>query len=452
MLYRNFIRFIDSMKLFAPDDPVLLAVSSGLDSTVMTHLFRRAGFRFAVAHCNFGLRGMDSESDAGFAADLAKITGAPFFSETFETKEYANKQGISIQMAARELRYEWFERIRSKYEYKKTATAHHLDDQAETFLINLIRGTGVAGLHGIPVQNEKVIRPMMFARRNEIAEYAKKHSIDFREDQSNFEVKYIRNKIRHEIIPAFCSINPEFIETLTNTIRKISDYEQIAGQILSQWKSQAIQTKDEKTIVDLDLLYTSQTPETFAWFLLTPFGFNETQVKSITGCLMNPEEKRFTSSSHTLTKERSRLIIQRNPIKPLLISTSIEDAVLDIIIATGEADIAITDSFHLHFSHIKKAVEYHIPDNPDIASLDFHKLKFPLTLRKWHNGDVFHPLGMKGKKKLSDFFIDQKFTALQKEETWLLCSGDQIVWVIGHRIDNRYRITRRTKEILVINR
>ncbi|MEI6433998.1 MAG: tRNA lysidine(34) synthetase TilS, partial [Bacteroidota bacterium] len=200
MLFKKFIHFIDFQKLFAPDKPVLLALSGGLDSTMMAHLFFKAGFSFAIAHCNFGLRGIDSDEDARFAANLSGNFGVDFYSEKFNTKEYAGKNGISIQMAARELRYKWFEEIRSKHGYHYIATAHHLDDQAETFLINLIRGTGIAGFHGIPVKNEKVIRPMMFARRNEIALYAKKHSIAFRDDLSNNEIKYLRNKIRHEIL------------------------------------------------------------------------------------------------------------------------------------------------------------------------------------------------------------------------------------------------------------
>ncbi|MCX6278955.1 MAG: tRNA lysidine(34) synthetase TilS [Bacteroidetes bacterium] len=430
MLFKKFIQFIDSQKLFAPGKPVLLALSGGLDSTVMAHLFFKAGFSFAVAHCNFGLRGMDSDEDARFAANLSGDFGVDFYSEKFNTKEYAGKNGISIQMAARELRYKWFEEIRSKNGYQYIATAHHLDDQAETFLINLIRGTGIAGFHGIPVKNEKVIRPMMFSRRNEIALYAKKHSIAYREDLSNNEIKYLRNKIRHEILPAFCSINPEFTESLTQTIRKIYDYEQIAEQTLNHSKSQAIQVKDETTIVDKKLLLASPQPGAFAWFLLSPFGFNESQVASLLECLDKPEEKRFTSSTYILTKERNRLIIQPN--------------------ATQFSAGLVAGSFHLQFNHITNPCGYKIPDNPEIASFDYNKLEFPLTIRKWQNGDIFHPLGMKGKKKLSDFFIDQKFTAQQKEETWLLCSGDRIVWVIGYRIDHRYRITGKTKEILVV--
>lgn len=450
MFFRKFINFIDSSKLFPCDETVLLAVSGGLDSTVMVHLFARAGFRFAVAHCHFQLRGADSDQDFQFTENLAETNSVPFHSVKFDTQEYAGKHGLSIQMAARELRYLWFEEIRQKHGFQYIATAHHLDDQAETILINLIRGTGIAGMHGIPVKSGRLVRPLMFARRNEISEYASEHEIKFREDLSNNEVKYLRNKIRHDIIPIFNSINPVFVENLNSSVRKISDYEKIAEKNLHEWKSSVTQVIDDMTIVDLKQLLAFPQPETLAWFVLSPFGFNETQIEKLINCLDKPEEKVFASPTHTLRKERNRLIVYLT--QPSSTFNEIKSEGSEVFSIPVQYMTNEISSVQLRFNHINHPGKYQISKDPNIASLDFHKLEFPLTLRKWQPGDSFHPFGMKGKKKLSDFFIDLKLSDEQKKRAWLLCSNNQIVWIVGYRIDHRYRVTGKTEEVLLVER
>ncbi len=435
------IQFIQQHKLFLKNERVLLAVSGGIDSTVMAHLFHEAKFRFAIAHCNFDLRGNESDDDEKFAESLAQQYKVQFFSTKFHTSEFAEKKRISIQMAARELRYDWFEQIRQENKFDFIATAHHLDDQVETFMINLIRGTGIAGLHGIPVKNGQVIRPMMFTFRKDIEEYATEHKISYRTDLSNNETKYLRNKLRHEVLPLLCSINPGFPQGLTDTIRKISDFETIGNRTLNGWTDNALTDNGRcKTIKISDLLKFNPV-EPYVWALLSPFGFNAAQVTNILGSLLKKNRNVFCSPTHRLVKERGYLNIYQTEEK----ATS-----RPVKINSFEHKKRITIPLNLIFERFANVEFYKIPLTDKTASLDFEKLKFPLILRKWEQGDAFYPLGMKKKKKLSDFFIDQKFPMEEKEQTWLLCSGRDIVWIVGHRIDHRYRVTGSTVEILRI--
>lgn len=438
---KEFIKFIEAKKLFSRGDHILLAVSGGIDSTVMAHLFHQAKFRFGIAHCNFGLRGSDSDEDAEFVKRLALKFSVTFFSQKFDTSTYASQKGISIQMAARDLRYAWFEKLRHENKFDFIATAHHLDDQVETFLINLIRGTGIAGLHGIPVKNGTVIRPIMFAFRKDIEQFASQNKIVFRTDHSNHETKYLRNKLRHDIIPLLGTINPEFTHGLTETVRRIAEFEEIGNRTLDNWCQDAMKTEGTDQFIDIKQLLKLMPVEPYAWALFFRYGFNETQMSNILGCLEKADRKIFTSSTHRLIKDRLRLVI--SPIEP-----KAHDKTLKIGLFVHKKKIS--KPFPLLFERISEVKDYEIPATGNIASLDFDKLQFPLTMRKWQHGDSFCPLGMKRKKKLSDFFIDQKFSLKEKEQIWLLCSGKDIVWIIGWRIDNRYRITLATREILSV--
>jgi tRNA(Ile)-lysidine synthase len=434
-------QFIEAKNLFSRHDLILLAVSGGIDSTVMAHLFHQAKFRVAIAHCNFGLRGKESDEDAIFVKKLALQLNVPYFSKKFDTEKFASENGISIQMAARDLRYDWFEKLRQEKKFDYIATAHHLDDQAETVLINLIRGTGIAGLHGIPVKNGTIIRPMMFAYRRDIEQYAGKHKIGYRTDHSNSETKYRRNKIRHDVIPLLRSINPEFTHGLTDTIRRIGEFEQIGIGAMKNWCREAMTQKGINTVVEINFLLNSTPAEPYAWGLLSPFGFNETQVSNLLDCLEKEKRQTFYSSTHRLVKDRGKLVI--SPIEPIVHNKSVK-------IGLFAHKKKISKPLSLRFERISDINNYEIPATGRIASLDFSKLQFPLTIRKWTHGDAFFPLGMRKKKKVSDFFIDQKFSLNDKENTWLLCSGKEIAWIIGHRIDHRYRITAATREVLCI--
>ena len=441
MNVRSLKQFVESWKIFSGDDFILLAVSGGIDSTVMAHLFYQARFRFAIAHCNFCLRGTDSDGDADFTQKLAFDLKVPFFAEKFDTAAIASQQGISIQMAARDLRYAWFEKIRLENGFNFIATAHHLDDQVETFLINLIRGTGIAGLHGIPVKNETIIRPLMFAFRKDIEQFALQHQIIYRKDHSNDETKYLRNKIRHDVIPLLNNMNPEFTRGLTASINRISAFEQIGNRALENWRKDALTTDGKNHFIDIRQLIRSEPVEPFAWALLSPYGFNETQVSNILDCLGKKNSKTIRSSTHLLIKDRTRLVI--SPIEQKTDNKSYE-------IGCFAHKKTITEPIALRFERMNDVKNYEIPVTEKIASLDFNKIQFPLVVRKWQHGDVFYPLGMKRKKKLSDFFIDQKFSQSEKEQTWILCSGNDIAWIIGCRIDHWFRVTAETTELLCI--
>jgi tRNA(Ile)-lysidine synthase len=438
---RSLIKFIQSKGIFSGEDHILLAVSGGIDSTVMAHLFNQAKYRFAIAHCNFCLRGKESDEDEDFVKRLAKQLKVPFFTEKFDTSSIASQQGTSIQMAARDLRYSWFEKIRRDHGFAYVATAHHQDDQAETFLINLIRGTGIAGLHGIPVKNGAVIRPLMFAFRKDIEEYATHHQINYRTDHTNNETKYLRNKIRHELIPLLCNINPEFTRGLTASISRISAFEQVGNQVMKTWCRDAITTDGKDQFIDIQHLLKSEPVEPYAWALLSPYGFNETQVANILGCLDKETSKTIFSATHRLMKDRQRLILS-------LLEPKTQDKSFKIGLFAKKK--RMSKPVRLDFERISDVINYKIPVSSNIASFDAGKLQFPLTLRKWQHGDAFFPFGMKKKKKVSDFFIDQKFSLKEKEQAWFLCSGNDIMWIIGHRIDHRYRVTSATREVVCV--
>jgi tRNA(Ile)-lysidine synthase len=437
----DFILYIAKQKLFLLHQPILLAVSGGIDSMVMVDLFHHSKIPFAIAHCNFGLRGRESDEDASFVKDHAKKLHVPFFTKNFNTEDVSLQKGISIQMAARELRYEWFDQIRSENGYEYIATAHHLDDQAETFLINLLRGTGIAGLHGIPVKKGRVVRPMLFTYRSEIKQYATEHHIFYREDHSNIETKYLRNKIRHDLIPLISSINPEFTKGLSETIQRISEFEQIGSFALEEWRARMLLKEEGDYVIGIEPLLKTTPIETFAWELFSPFGFNETQVKNVLDCLSKEGKKVFLSPTHRLVKDRKRLVIS-------VIETKHHNKITKIDNFSCRKNIKVP--VPLVFTRLHKLDNYEIPATGKIATLDYEKLQFPLMVRRWQPGDTFFPLGMRKRKKLSDFFIDQKFSIKQKEGTWLLCSGKNIVWIIGHRIDHRFRITSATRELICI--
>lgn len=441
MDHNNLVDFINSRRIFSKTDKILLAVSGGIDSVVLAHLFRKADLNFAIAHCNFGLRGDESNADAAFVADLASLLKVPFFLKRFSTISFANAKRISIQMAARDLRYHWFEQIRNKNHFAYVATAHHLDDQVETFLINLIRGTGIAGLHGIPVKNDKIVRPMMFAWRKDIELFATEHEIKYRTDKSNSETVYLRNKVRHAVIPLLCTLNPEFTNGVNSSISRLRDFEQIGNQTLDKWFTKVTIHEGNDVIVNIEDLLKVTPQELYAWRLLSPYGFNESQVSNLLNSLKGTTRKLFLSDSHKVIKERNRLVIRN------LNSPPPDNAVF---IPSFEKRKQIRKPVALFLTHLKQAENYAIPTATHVASLDFQKLQFPLVLRKWQIGDSFTPIGMNKRKKVSDFFIDQKFTQKQKEETWILCSGNDIAWIVGHRIDNRFKITHETSEILSI--
>lgn len=436
----EFKKFIEKEKIFFPGDRILLAVSGGMDSVAMTELFRLAGFTFGIAHCNFSLRSKESDGDEVFVRNLACKHKVPFYSEHFDAKSYAVDQGISVQMAARELRYTWFEELRRNEGYACIATAHHRDDQVETFLFNLGRGTGIAGLHGILPKNGYLIRPMLFATRMKINDFILKNNIYFREDSSNSLIKYHRNRIRHKIIPEMERLNPGFREEILSTIMKIRDVEEIYREAIRVKSEMLIKKKGEETIISIEEIRLLSPLGTWVFELLQPYGFTGATVDALLPALTREPGKFFHSPTHRLLIDRENLVIV-----PMITRQEIENKSDRIILETLQGAIRVP--VPLQWSGCPLIPEVFAVD-PVNAYFDLHCLKFPLEIRRWTRGDYFFPLGMKKKKKLSDFFIDNKLSRIEKERTWLLCSGDDIVWIIGHRIDDRFKVTSATKRVL----
>ena len=441
-MLQAFKAYVAAEKLFSQKDRVLLAVSGGRDSVAMVHLFHLSGFRFGIAHCNFQLRGEESERDMLFVETLAKKYNVPFFSTKFNIARYINKQGVSVQMAARELRYSWFKKIIEDENFDLIATAHHLDDQIETFFINLLRSSGIAGFHGIPVKNEKVIRPLLFAYRKDIDDFINFHHLAYKEDSSNLETKYLRNRIRLEVLPVLRDINPDFHRILTENIGRVADAEKIFEEAIRKKMRKMISRDNDHIIIPIRELKELSPLLTYLYEFLSPYGFNYTVVTELMKVLDEGASKKFYSSTHKLIKDRKQLIISRLQLSE---ETNVQSEYL-----IDDKKQFIQKPVRLSFKKIMKDKHFKINTGKNFASLDSGKIVYPLILRKWKRGDHFHPFGRDQKKKLSDFFIDQKFSLLEKENTWLLCSKNKIIWVVGHRIDNSFRITHKTQEVLLI--
>ncbi|MFC2152824.1 tRNA lysidine(34) synthetase TilS, partial [Bacteroidota bacterium] len=434
----DFQTFIDSNELCSKTDRILLGISGGIDSVCMFHLFNQLEIPIGIAHCNFQLRDDESEQDEHFVSNLANEYDLPFFSKRFDTEEIAKKEGISIQMAARDLRYDWFEEIRNKFDYDYIAIAHNRDDVIETFLINLTRGSGIKGLTGIKSKSGKIIRPLLFASRNEIVEYIDKNDLSFREDSSNSSVKYSRNLIRNEIIPLFEKINPKFRETITENISRLKEVKKIYVDNVEKTRQLIMHEENKRILINLEQLKQLDPLSSFLYEFLKPFGFSNLQVSDIIESLDGIPGKQFFSLTHRLIKDRIDLIIE-------------EISAVDKKFYYIDTD---TETIHsplsLNFSKIEINNDFKIDKNNSLGFFDLDKIQFPLILRKWKKGDYFMPLGMSNLKKLSDFFIDSKLSLSDKENTWILESSNKIIWIVGLRIDERYKINENTRNILRI--
>ncbi len=418
---------------FLEDAKLLIACSGGLDSVVLTHLLHELHHSIAIAHCNFSLRGTESDEDAGFAENLAEKLDIPFHSETFDTETFAKDNKLSTQMAARELRYQWFNEIAENFEYDYILTAHHADDDLETFFINLSRGTGLKGLTGIPKQNETIVRPLLKFSREDILNFAKSQNLYWREDSSNAKTDYLRNKLRIEVLPKFKEVSVKMLQNFQHTQQYLRDSQALIEDYMALIYNLVItQTEDGYTI---NVAKISELPNTKAllYELLHPFGF--TAWKDIYGLLEAQSGKEVLSSSHRLLRNRNELLLTEIPRNSEKIEFFIKKNQQQI-------NIPITLSFIPtdKMGHIDTTTVY----------VDADKLSYPLQLRKWQEGDVFQPFGMKGKKKLSKFFKDEKLSLVAKQKVWLLCSEDTIVWIIGYRLDDRFKITEHTKQLLKI--
>ena len=415
-----------------PKNKFLLACSGGLDSVVLAHLCAQCGFDFLLAHCNFKLRGNESDEDERFVRQLAKRLGKTVCVKQFKTQEYVNKKSISIQMAARELRYEWFEGLMLQNNIKTLVTAHHADDNLETFIINLSRGTGIKGLTGIPSRTRNIARPLLPFTRIQILEFAKKEAIEWREDRSNLETKYLRNKIRHEIVPVLKELHPTFLTNFIETQEFLKQISDIADNHIDQLKKDIFQENGDVIRIKIESLQSLHPLKAYMHALFGAYGFTEWE--DVQQLLTAMSGKEVRSRTHRLVKDRDSLLL-----------TSITDDLnKEFQIKEEDTEIQIPISLKINTVKLIEAV------GPNILYVDKETLKYPLVLRKWQKGDYFYPLGMHGRKKLSKFFKDEKIDVISKEKQWLLCSDNKIVWVVGKRADDRFKITHRTKNILKI--
>lgn len=411
---------------------LLLAVSGGIDSMVLVDLFTKLDFEISIAHCNFQLRGEESNQDEFFVKYKIQNAKHKIFIQKFETQKYAGKNKLSIQQAARELRYNWFHELLEKEGFDYLLTAHHLDDSLETFLINFTRGTGIEGLTGIPQTNEKTIRPLLIFSREEIENYAQKNNIDWREDSSNASDKYFRNKIRHHVVPILKELNPSLLNSFQNTIQNLSETNSLA-QDASQLQFEKITfQKNEDIYFDIHHLKALSNYKFYLYEWLKPYGFFDWT--AINDLVNNQSGKQVFSESHRLVKDRNQLILSRinNPNQE--------------VILIHEEQKFIDNPIFLSFCN----QSYISSPTKSSIFVDKEKLKFPLVLRKWKEGDYFYPSGMQGKKKISKYFKDEKFSLIDKENTWLLCSENEIIWIVNHRTDKRFIATKNTNKILNI--
>lgn len=437
---QKFINHINLKFPFLKDKKLLIAISGGVDSVVLTHLIvTLSAVKVCLAHCNFQLREKESDLDEEFVINLGKELHINTFTTQFETNQFAQQRKVSTQIAARNLRYSWFEELMQKHKFDYVLTAHHADDNLETFLINLSRGTGLEGLTGIPEMNGNIIRPLLPFSRDEILEYATKNGIEWREDQSNASTKYIRNKIRHNIVPVLKEINSSLLDSFAKTTTHLKESQQIINHSVNQISKEIIQkdfsTKTDVKAYNIEKIKALSNPKAYLYQLLKDFNFTEWH--DVYNLLSAQSGKQIFSKTHILLKDRDFLLLSEKE------TVNSSEHTFKINENTSE----IRHPIHLKF---KDADNMSIADKQTIW-VDKSKIQFPLQLRKWKNGDVFYPSGMQGKKKVSKYFKDEKFSLIDKENTWLLCNNnDTIIWIIGHRSDNRFIAKSKTKSFLKV--
>lgn len=430
----EFLRFVKLQQLFERSEPLLVAVSGGKDSVCLAHLLSLAEYNFSIAHCNFKLRGKESDEEALFVNQFAATLGVNYFEKEFDTAQYAEEKMLSIQEAARELRYNWFIELKEQNSFSKILTAHHQDDSVETFFINLFRTSGLSGLTGISLVSNDIVRPLLFASRNEIEKHITTFKLSYREDSSNLATDYLRNKIRHEIIPHIQKLDNRSYKGLQQSIEYLKNDHALFQFLLNKEASAFVRKSDNKFIVDLALLKQHPMAGDVLFQLLKPFGFHKNEVIKI----VKSEEsgKIFYTHQYMAVLNRRELVITEKTKK---------DVVTSVFVNQEDSEIYFPINLKVEQIEVSQ-VEF--SNKKTIAFIDADKIKLPLELRKWQAGDSFIPLGMSGRKKVSDYLIDEKVSLLDKENTWVLLSDNEIVWLVGYRISNQFKITEHTQKVL----
>ena len=421
MLVKKVKEFIEKEDLFSKQDKILVALSGGADSVALTRILITLGYHCEVAHCNFELRGEESDRDEDFVRNFCRSLNIKCHSIHFETRRYAAQQSISIEMAARELRYNWFSKICEESDCQVVAVAHHKDDSVETMLLNLIRGTGINGLLGIRPKNGNVVRPLLCASRQEVVEYLHRMNQTYVTDSTNLEDEYTRNKIRLNLLPLMEEINPSVKDGLVKTASYLNDISKVYQQAIKESIDRIFITPEKE--ISIEKLMNEPAPQALLFEVLSPLGFNSTQVEEVYGSLNGQPGKRFISSQWQVVKDRDLLLIEK-------VKTA-------------------NDKPQIIFEEVLLTKDFVIPKDKNTACFDANKFKGVISIRKWEKGDYFIPFGMKGKKLVSDFMTDSKFSLLKKEQQWVLSCNDQIAWLIGERTDNRFRIDDSTQKVII---
>lgn len=452
-LLEKFKAYIKQKNLFHQKDKLLLAVSGGVDSVVLCELCIQAGYDFTIAHCNFQLRGEESERDESFVRSLGEKYHVEILVKKFETEKYATEKKLSIQLAARELRYNWFNELLQK---SKTAenqetvneqltaiswivTAHHANDNIETLLMNFFKGTGINGLHGILPKQGYIIRPLLFAKKEELTAFAVDNNLSFAEDSSNASDKYTRNYFRNQLIPDLQKVFPQVQDNLLNNIDRFREIETLYQASVGLLKKKLLERRGNEIHIPVLKLLKAKPLHTVMYEIIKEYGFTAHHADEVAGLLKSGSGKYISSATHRILKNRNWLIISPNETDEAE-TIFIEEKNRKVEYQQGEIDIELLAT-----------TNYKPKTTNLVAHLNADEIKFPLLLRKWKQGDYFYPLGMTKKKKLSRFFIDQKLSLIQKDKTWVIEMDKKIIWVIGMRIDNRFKITSSTKNILQVS-
>jgi tRNA(Ile)-lysidine synthase len=410
-----------------------------VDSVVLCELCKQAGYDFVIAHCNFQLRGKESESDEEFVRGLAEKYNVTFYNTAFDTKAISKQEKKSIEETARDLRYNWFEEIRIKKNYGFILTAHHANDNIETVLMNFFRGTGIKGLHGILSKQNKIIRPLLFATKNELVAFANKNKLQFVTDYTNAENDFTRNYFRNELIPSMQKVFSEVEENILKNIGRLGEAEQLYNQAIALHKSKLLEQKGNEIHIPVLKLQKVQPLATIIYEIIREYNFTAHQTEEVVALLQSESGKYIQSTSHRIIKNRKWLIISPN-------QTTVAQ---NILVEEKDKEITFQTGI-LQIEKVQQTSNFKPQTTNLIAQLDAAEIKFPLLLRKWKQGDYFYPLGMQKKKKLSRFFIDQKLSITQKEKVWVIECNKKILWVVGMRIDDRFKITGKTKDVLQI--
>lgn len=445
-MIHEFLTFIQTNNLLTANDKVLVAVSGGPDSVALMHLFTKTNYYFEIAHVNFKLRDDESDTDAEFVRLLAAQYAIKLHIVEFNTTLHAKEQKISVEMAARQLRYNWFNQLCLENNLTKIAIAHNNSDSVETMLLNLARGTGLKGLLGIKIKNKNIIRPLVFATRDKIETYLKTNNIPFKTDSTNLQNIYHRNKIRNQITPLFETINPSFKKTMYNNAANLLQTYKALNQVIKKAKKKSLIVDNNHITINLSLLKKFKPVNYYLYEILFPYGFNPHQTNKILKAAETQSGKKFLAPKYVLITHNGNIIIQKRKNAAKKIHWYFPEEFNKITLNLVENKQTTIEKIILPIQQ----TNYKQNTNNNIAFIDNRKLRYPLIIRKWNSGDYFYPLGMQSKKKLSDFFIDSKLSIIDKKKVTILESDGKIVWIIGFRLDNRYKITQSTTDVCKI--